>query len=132
MDNKKIKQFSVLLGHAFIGWALCGAIMGIGPLFLSMETTLILHAIGAPIIFAAVSWNYFNRFGYTTPLQTAILFTSFVISMDLLLVSWIILGNFEMFASVIGTWLPFTLLFTATYLTGLYVSARNQVVPAAP
>ena len=131
MDRQTIYKFLVVLAHAFIGWALCGAIMGIGPIFLSMETTLILHAIGAPIIFAAVSWNYFNRFGYTTPLQTALSFTSFVILMDFFLVSWIILGNFEMFASVLGTWLPFALLFTATYLTGSYVGASDQNIPAS-
>jgi hypothetical protein len=128
MDNDNIKKISVALGHAFVGWALCGAIMGVGPIFLSMETTLILHAIGAPIIFAAVSWSYFIRFGYTTPLQTALIFTSFVIFMDFFLVSWIIMGNFEMFASAIGTWIPFALLFTATYLTGLYVNSQEQVI----
>jgi hypothetical protein len=41
----------VILIHAFIGWALCGAIMGIGMAVTSMQATLIAHLIGAPIIF---------------------------------------------------------------------------------
>lgn len=132
MDRIKTKEIAVILGHAFVAWALCGAIMGIGPLFVSMEITLIIHAIGAPIIFAAVSWNYFVRFGYTTPLQTAIIFTTFVIFMDFFVVSWIILGNFEMFTSAIGTWIPFTLNFIATYLVGRFVNAHASAVSGAP
>lgn len=131
MDRIKINKILVILGHAFVGWALCGAIMGVGPTFMSMETTLIIHAIGAAIIFAAVSWNYFVRFGYTTPLQTALIFTSFVTLMDFFLVSGIILGTFEMFASVIGTWLPFALIFISTYLVGRYVEGRGQAVSEA-
>ena len=43
------KELAIVGAHAFVGWALCAAIMGIGPLFLSMDATLIAHAIGAPI-----------------------------------------------------------------------------------
>lgn len=131
MDSEKTKEVFVIFAHALVGWALCGAIMGVGPTFLSMDTTLIIHAVAAPIIFGALSWNYFNRYGYTSPLQTALSFTAFVIFMDFFLVSWIIMGSFEMFSSVIGTWLPFALIFSATYLTGLYVKGRDQAVPAA-
>ena len=131
MDRTKTNEIAVILGHAFVAWALCGAIMGIGPFFLTMESTLIVHALGAPLIFAAVSWNYFSRFGYTTPLQTAIIFTAFVIFMDFVVVSWLILGNFEMFTSPIGTWIPFTLNFIATYLVGRYVTARTPAISKA-
>jgi hypothetical protein len=105
--------------------------MGIGPTLLTMETTLIIHAIGAPVIFAAVSWNYFKRFGYTTPLQTALIFTGFVIFMDAFLVALLIMGSFEMFASILGTWLPFALIFTSTYLMGQYLRAERPVIKPA-
>ncbi len=55
----------VILAHAFAGWALCGAIIGIGRGITSLENTLIIHAIGAPIIFAAISLNYFEKFNFT-------------------------------------------------------------------
>ena len=131
MDKQIVRKNLVILAHAFIGWALCGAIMGVGPTMLTMETTLIIHAIGAPIIFAAVSWNYFKRFGYTTPFQTALIFTGFVIFMDAFLVSLLIMGTFEMFASILGTWLPFALIFTSTFLTGQYMRAERQVIKHA-
>jgi hypothetical protein len=131
MNRLSFGKILVLLAHAFVGWALCAAIMGVGPLLMSMQETLIVHAIGAPVIFAAVSLVYFTKFNYTTPLQTTLVFIGFVIFMDFFLVSLLILGNFEMFTSAIGTWIPFALLFTATLLTGRYVTRRAQTPAAA-
>lgn len=125
-----IKKVLIILAHAFVGWALCGAIMGVGPLFMSMQTTIIVHLIGAPIIFAAISLVYFTRFNYTTPLQTAIIFTAFVVATDFFVVALLILGSLEMFTSPLGTWIPFALIFASTYLTGLYVTQRTYPAPA--
>ncbi|MGB3716971.1 MAG: hypothetical protein WA996_21325 [Candidatus Promineifilaceae bacterium] len=88
---------------------------------------MIIHAIGAPIVFAAVSWVYFTRFHYTTPLQTAISFVSIVILLDFFVVSLLINGNFDMFASFLGTWLVFALIFISTYLTGSYLDRQRSV-----
>ncbi len=124
-----IKKTLIILVHAFIGWALCAAVMGIGMAVTSSTATLIVHAIAAPIFFWAVSSVYFSRFDYTTPLQTAAIFVGFVIGMDFLLVALVILRSLAMFTSLLGTWIPFALIFTATYLTGLYRSrARLQPV----
>ena len=108
-----------MLIHAFIGWVLCGAIMGIGMAVTSIETTLIIHATGAPVIFVILSLIYFRKFNNTTPLQTAITFTGFVIFMDVFGVALLINKSFEMFASILGNWIPFALIFLATYLFGL-------------
>jgi len=83
----KMKKAAIILIHAFIGWALCGATMGIGMAVTSIETTLIIHAIGAPIIFILLSLVYFRGFNYTTPLQTATIFIGFVIFMDVFVVA---------------------------------------------
>lgn len=109
----------ILLTHAFVGWALCAAIMGIGMAVTSVDNTLVIHAIGAPVFFAAVSVVYFRRFNYTTPLRTATIFVVFVGLMDFFVVASLILRSYEMFASLLGTWIPFALIFTSTYLTGL-------------
>lgn len=119
-----VRQRVVLLAHAFVLWALCGATMMIGLAVASEGTALVAHAIGAPIFAAAVSWNYFRRFGYTTPLQTATTFISFVIVVDFFLVALIINRSLEMFASPLGTWIPFALIFISTYLTGREVERR--------
>lgn len=112
------REVAILLAHAAVAWALCTATMAIGQAVASVDTALVVHAIGAPIFAGAVSWNYYRRFGYTTPLQTAITFVSFVIVVDFFLVALVILGSLEMFASPLGTWIPFALIFASTYLVG--------------
>lgn len=125
-----LRKVLIILVHALVGWALCGAIMAVGPLLTTMEISLIIHAAGAPIIFAAVSLSYFTRFNYTSPPVTAFIFVAVVILMDFFVVSWLIRGTFDMFASVLGTWIPFVLIFTSTWLTGMYVTHRREVAAA--
>jgi hypothetical protein len=108
----------IILIHAFIGWTLCAATMGIGMIVTSVNNALIIHAIAAPIFFAIVSLVYFRKFNFTTPLQTAAIFIAFVIAMDFFVVAMLINRSFEMFASLLGTWIPFALIFASTYLTG--------------
>lgn len=114
------KKLATLLAHAFIGWALCAATMEIGRATMALQNALIIHAVGAPIFFMIMSLIYFKNFNYTSPLQTAIMFVGFVIAVDIFVVALVINRSLDMFASVLGTWLPFALIFTATYLTGLY------------
>lgn len=112
------KQVLIILAHTFVGWAFCTASMLIGMATMSIENALIVHAIAAPIIFAIVSLVYFKLFNYTTPLQTGLIFVSFVILVDFFLVALVINRSLEMFASPLGTWITFALIFTSTYVTG--------------
>jgi hypothetical protein len=113
-----IQKIIIPLVHAFIGWTLCAATMGVGMAVTSVDNALIIHAIAAPIFFAIVSLVYFRKFNFTTPLQTAAIFIAFVIAMDFFVVAMLINRSFEMFASLLGTWIPFALIFASTYLTG--------------
>jgi uncharacterized membrane protein YwzB len=131
MSQLQIKKPVIILAHGLVGWALCGAIMWIGMAVTSMENTLISHAIGAPIVFWAISSVYFKAFNYTTPLRTAIVFVSVVVFMDVFLVALLIERSFEMFASLLGTWIPWALIFTSTYLTGLYATKRVETTTVA-
>jgi len=117
------RHIAVIIALGLLGWALCGAVMFIGTAALGLETTLVIHAIAAPIIFAAISWFYFTRLAYTRPLTTAVAFTSVVIFMDFFLVALVINRSFDMFRSLIGTWVPFALIFLSTYITGLAIKA---------
>ena len=128
MNMMSFRNFIVILAHAFVGWALCGAIMFVGMEVTSLQTTLIAHAIGAPIIFAAAYWIYFRKFNYTTPLQTAIVFVTFVILMDFFVVALLIKRSIDMFLSWLGTWLPFVLIFSSTYITGLYLKDLKLII----
>ena len=120
------KNVITILVHAFIGWAFCGATMGIGMATMSLESALIVHAIGAPIFFTVISLVYFNKFNYTTPLQTALIFVAFVIVVDFFVVALMINRSLDMFASLLGTWIPFALIFTSTYVTGLLMVRRSK------
>lgn len=116
----------ILAIFAALSWALCGSIVFIGRQFWSMETTLIIHALGVPVISFAVSWLYFTYFHYTTPLQTAVIFTLTAIFLDVIVVATFIEGSYAMFASFIGTWLPFALMFLTTYVTGTWIGKRLE------
>lgn len=126
-----MKKHYILLAHAFAGWVLCAATMGIGMNTISMDSTLIIHAIGAPIFFAIVSLIYFSKFNYTTPLLTAVYFISFVVLVDVFVVALMINQSLEMFTSLIGTWIPFSLIFISTFFTGIIVSKRNHEIKSS-
>jgi hypothetical protein len=118
MSGLTVKQIVVVLVFALIGWAACGATMGIGMALTTLNITLIIHAIGAPIYFIILSLIYFRRFNSTNPLTTAVIFIALVIAVDFLLVALIINKSLDMFRSFLGTWLPFILIFSATWVTG--------------
>ncbi len=122
-----IRKVIIILAHSFVGWALCGATMGIGMATTSIENALVIHAIGGPVFFGFISLVYFRKFNYTTPLQTAMIFVVFVIVVDFLLVALLINRSLEMFTSLLGTWIPFALIFAATYLTGWITAKRSKV-----
>ncbi len=124
------KKLFIVLAHAFVGWALCFATMGIGMAVTTQQNALIAHAVGTPLYFALVSLNYFKRFNYTTPLSTAVIFLSLVMFLDFFGVALLMLRSLEMFTSLLGTWFPFALIFATTYLTGIVVTRRvNSASP---
>jgi hypothetical protein len=131
MNTLQFKEVVIVLAHGLVGWALCGAIMWIGMAVTSMEITLSAHALGAPVVFCAVSLIYFSVFNYTTPLRTAIVFVGVVVFMDVFLVALIIERSFEMFTSLLGTWIPWALIIASTFLTGLYVTRRAETTTVA-
>lgn len=123
LRTMSLGQIAVALAHALVGWGLCGATMGIGLAKTSLERALVIHAVAAPIIFALVSAIYFTYFGYTSALATAAGFVAIVIVMDVVVVALLIQREFTMFRSVLGTWLPFSLIFTSTYVVGHLIGA---------
>jgi hypothetical protein len=116
----------IIIAHAFVGWALCGAIMGIGLATTTENTAVIIHLIGAPLIFALVSLIYFRKYNFTNPLATAAAFLAFVICMDIFVVALMINQSFEMFKNPLGTWLPFALLFLSTFTTGKLTTRKTD------
>lgn len=130
------KKTAIVLGFAFAVWAFCGALVGVGSQFMTMDATLIVHAIGAPIGAAFFAWIYFRNFGYTSPLATACIFVASALALDFFVVAMLIEKSFAMFASPLGVWLPQVLIFTATYLAGRlavpHASGRKTFELAVP
>ena len=121
----KAREIAHLLVPALVGWALCGATIAIVRLITSLQNALLVHAVAAPIIFAAASFVYFRGFHHTTPLQTAMIYVSLVITLDFIVIATFVEKSYAMFASTLGTWIPFALIFGATYLMGRTLS-RNR------
>jgi hypothetical protein len=111
-------KFLVVLIYAFMGWTLCGVVMFIGTAVTTEFIALIIHAVAAPIIFAVVSSFYFKKYDLTTPLETAALFVAFVVLLDFVVVALLINKSLAIFGNVLGTWIPFALIFISTYYTG--------------
>jgi hypothetical protein len=119
-------EIIILAFHAFIGWFLCGAVMGIGQATTTIDNALIIHALAAPIIYFILGLVYFTKFNYTSPFLTAIIFTLFVIIVDFFLVAMVIQQSFEMFYSPLGTWIPFLLIFLSTWFSGNWIVKKNR------
>jgi hypothetical protein len=113
-----------------IGWALCGSVIGIGRNVTTMQNTLIAHAVAAPIIFGVIAYLYFGRWGHVGPVQTAATFVGIVIFLDVFVVALLVERSFEMFGSLLGTWIPWVLIFAATWLVGRQVyETPDDVIP---
>jgi len=124
VETRRIFKAAVLFGHGIAGWAYCGALTGIGRKFLPFHTTLVVHAVGAPLGFALISLLYFRKFAFTTPLQTALIFLALVVGLDFFPVAPVFERSYVMFTSFLGTWLPFALIFMAVYITGAWVAPK--------
>jgi len=120
------KKAIVVFLHAVVGWGLCGAIIGIGRSVTTVEITLVVHAIAVPLIFSGISFVYFRSFHYSSPLTTAVCFTALVILLDATVVAPLAERSFVMFTSLLGTWIPFGLIFLSTFVTGSLVRTFSR------
>jgi hypothetical protein len=123
---KSAKSIGITVGHALVGWGLCGATMFGAMAVTYPARALIVHAVAAPFIFAGVSCVYFRRSNAWSPLSAAAAFLGVIVALDFLVVALFIEKSFEMFRSVTGTWLPFVLIFVATWCTGLAVRRQGH------
>jgi len=118
------------LAHGFAGWALCAATMGLLLAFTNLTVALVVHGAAAPLIFAALAVHYFRARGARDPLPTAIVWTATVALLDIVVVAGGIQRSLRMFESLAGTWLPFALIFFATWAIGTMLSMMPQATNA--
>jgi hypothetical protein len=116
------RSLSRLMVHGLAGWALCAGTMAVLLSLVNLTVALIVHGIAAPVFFTAIAWNYFRARGARDPLPTALAWTAIVMLLDLVVVAGAIQRSPAMFESVPGTWLPFLLIFLASWTTGAVMS----------
>lgn len=117
-----VKRILTVIVFGLVGQMGCWGLMIAGQATTTIENALIIHALGAPIIFGIISYIYFRKYNFTSPGVTASIFLAIVVSMDFFIVALLIERSFEMFYSPIGTWIPFTLIFSSTFLIGRLVN----------
>jgi menaquinone-dependent protoporphyrinogen oxidase len=120
-----------LVAHASVGWAACAALMGALLHMASVGVALGLHAVAPPAVFVVVAQHYFRPRGAHSAMSTAFAFVAIVALLDLIIVAGFVQRNLAMFGSVIGTWVPFALVFAVTWLTGelRWMVPRSRDVP---
>jgi hypothetical protein len=102
--------------------------MGVLLAMASPTTALVVHAVGAPLIFAAITAHLYQRSGGGRPIVVAATFAAIVVILDALVVASLIQRSFAMFLSAMGTWVPFGLIFVASFATG-FLFRRRPVAP---
>lgn len=124
-------SMSRLLGHAAAGWTLCAAAMAFLLAIVGLTAALTLHAIAAPLFFTLIAWHYFRARGARDPMPVAIIWTGTVALLDLAIIGGAVQRNWGMIRSVSGTWLPFALIFGATWATGTIMSMMPERTPGS-
>jgi hypothetical protein len=112
-----VTKNAALVGHAVVGWAVCGGTIAVGRQILSMATTLLVHAIVAPLVFALLSMHFFRRYPAASPLRTSLGFVGIVVALDAFVVA-LIERSYAMFTSPLGTWIPFASIWLSSLLVG--------------
>jgi hypothetical protein len=125
-------QRFALITWAIAGWALCAAVMGFGTSLTSLENTLIVHALAAPLIFGVLAVGYFHAFPNASVLRTAVASLAIVMLLDLFVVAGALLRSLAMFQSPLGTWIPFALIFLSVLAVGEFRASRRRASGHSP
>lgn len=121
------KKIIVIAIFALIGWGICGGIIAIGRSTIGMDPTLIVHAIAVPIVFGALSFLYHRYFHYTQPALTGLIFMLSAMLLDAGIIAPLAEKSYAMFTSILGTWIPFGLIFLATFLVGRFTPPARHL-----
>lgn len=115
-----------LIGHGVLGWMICGSTIAIGRQFLSMASTLIVHAIVAPVAFALLAAHFFHGYPDAGPLRVSLTLVGVVIGLDGVVVAPLVERSYVMFTSPFGTWIPFASIWLASFLVGRTWRERRE------
>jgi hypothetical protein len=104
---------------AVVIWGACGGVIYAGRRLWSNDTTLRVHLTAAPIIaFLCAALHAAVAPGFD-PLMRAMAMTLSIVALGALVVAPLFERSYAMFQSVIGTWLPFVMIFAAAWAAGV-------------
>ena len=117
-EARNVRKHASVVVHGLVGWAICGATIGVGRQLASVEITLLIHVVAALLAFGLLTWHHFRRFPESSAASTSLTMVGIVVGLDALLVAPFLESSYAMFKSVIGTWLPFASIAAASYFVG--------------
>jgi len=112
-----------------IAWGACGLVFGGARALWGMEIALWLHLGAAPLIAYTATLCLWNNPRHPRPVPAAALLIGTVFCLDLLLVAPFFERSFRMFESLLGTWLPMSLIAITSLLTGFLLSMPAERRP---
>jgi hypothetical protein len=125
------RSLSRLVAHAVAGWSACAVVMAALLAITAPALAVALHALAAPVIFAAIARAYFGVRGARSALPVAIAFAAIVGALDAVIVAASIRHSFAMFASLGTTWLPLALIVLATWAIGALTPMHRAAQPGS-
>lgn len=125
------RSWGRLLAYGVVGWGLCAALTMALSQLSSIGVALVARAVFAPLVFLSISIRYFHPAGAREPLPTALFWSAIIAVLDAALVVGAVNGDFAKFTSIVGTWLPYSLVFVTTWLTGGLMSTMPWPKPQA-
>lgn len=124
---------AALLTHGALLWAALGLTLNAARVAWPLDRALFAHGLAAPLLAALVTALYFRRPGHAPPLTTALVFVFVVAGLDALVTAPFLERSWAMFGSLVASWIPFALIFMASYRTGLALRARaEKATPGGP
>jgi hypothetical protein len=115
--------WAYLFGLGLALWSACGAVMAIGRRIWTLEATLRIHLVAAPLVAFFVSAVHKLLAPDFSPVLRAAVMTGLVIVLDAAVVAPVFKRSYAMFLSFIGTWIPFAAIFLASLIAGILVPA---------
>jgi len=134
MSAKTIQRTAVLLVLGIVGWGVCGGIIFAGRGLIGDDATFVVHAIAVPIVFGLLVHIYFRFFTSPSPRIAAAVFLGLAAGLDFFIIAPFAEKSYAMFTSpdsILGTWIPFGLIFLSAYLVGL-LTLRARVKAQVP
>jgi hypothetical protein len=112
-------SWAYLFGLGLVLWGACGAVIAVGRRIWTLDTTLKIHLVAAPILSFVLSAVHRLCAPGFDPALRALAITTLVVFLDAVVVAPIFERSFAMFRSLIGTWIPFAAIFLASLAAGI-------------